>query len=768
MQDKMTSLITKIKLDASTEAHTFHNEEFYPTYINFFFGKNGAGKSSLADAFRHPECLEWKQNVVPANYSILVYDRTFVQSNLADYGNLKGVFTLSQENVDARQKIDEASQKRSKVTQDGKDAAEARDKKHGELALLLDNFRNVCWEGTREYRKDYDATQDKKKSKERFADEVLSGKHSAVDHDDKAIQELYGVAFDPDARKYSLFKSSAELTDSYDLSGLELLGEAVTSSEGTGFARFMKTLNASEWVRKGHDAYIHRTDGKCPFCQQKLPDDFETAIASAFDENYQNALNGLKTLQANYEARTQALIDIYKANLDGAYPRADKLTDYEKKIAELETCVVENNQLIADKIASPVKVIALKDSDAIIAELDALISDINRQIQSNNDIVAAKSSKQEECNRMVWEKIAFLLKDYVSDYLASKKKIEDEEKILQGKVKDLQDEYRTLTKKINSLNAGMVNTADTVQSMNGYLKDSGFEGFSLHEKEGIKGGYEVIRDDGSPARNLSEGERNFIAFLYFYHVVRGMQSEEESGKNKIVVIDDPVSSMDSSSLFIVSSLIREMISVCANVADPVENENPEFTGKYIEQIFILTHNAYFHQQVTYDQIRKYRYVSLFKINKKNNVSTVELCVIPAGRISERDRNFDPVQGSYHALWREYELLDSPIPLMNVIRRILEHYFLQLCGYDSSLMSTKVLDAVKKKIDDDSGGAVPDYTKYHLARAMLAYIRQSDSLNEGLYFVDESIDCDQYRDVFHTIFVVMDQEQHYKRMMEEVK
>lgn len=32
MQNKMTSLITKIKLDASTEAYTFHDEEVYPTY----------------------------------------------------------------------------------------------------------------------------------------------------------------------------------------------------------------------------------------------------------------------------------------------------------------------------------------------------------------------------------------------------------------------------------------------------------------------------------------------------------------------------------------------------------------------------------------------------------------------------------------------------------------------------------------------------------------------------------------------------------------
>ena len=66
--------------------------------------------------------------------------------------------------------------------------------------------------------------------------------------------------------------------------------------------------------------------------------------------------------------------------------------------------------------------------------------------------------------------------------------------------------------------------------------------------------YEVIREDGSVAENLSEGERNFIAFLYFYHQVRGSMTGEEL-KEKIVVIDDPVSSMDSTALFLVSALL---------------------------------------------------------------------------------------------------------------------------------------------------------------------------------------------------------------------
>ena len=156
------------------------------------------------------------------------------------------------------------------------------------------------------------------------------------------------------------------------------------------------------------------------------------------------------------------------------------------------------------------------------------------------------------------------------------------------------------------------------------------------------------------------------------------------------------------------------------------------------------------------------------MNKKNNISTVEKCVIEATKVSEKDRNFNPVQNSYAALWREYETLDAPIPLMNVIRRILEYYFLQLCGFESSFLSTTVRAPINKHITEEAAGGGPDYTKYHLAQAMLSYINRSDAFNDGLHFVDESIDCDQYRDVFYSIFDVMNQGQHFRHMMEEAE
>lgn len=94
-------------------------------------------------------------------------------------------------------------------------------------------------------------------------------------------------------------------------------------------------------------------------------------------------------------------------------------------------------------------------------------------------------------------------------------------------------------------------------------------------------------------------KRNFIAFLYYYHLAKGSLSSE-AVKDKIVVIDDPVSSMDSGALFIVSALVGEMIEVCYNNTD---YRSHKVDGDYIKQIFILTHNVYFHKEITHHQAK---------------------------------------------------------------------------------------------------------------------------------------------------------------------
>ena len=205
-------------------------------------------------------------------------------------------------------------------------------------------------------------------------------------------------------------------------------------------------------------------------------------------------------------------------------------------------------------------------------------------------------------------------------------------------------------------------------NINRLLLNSGFTSFTIREKTDKPNYYEIVRSDGSIATNLSEGERNFLAFLYFHQQVLGFNNEEDEITQKIVVVDDPVSSMDSSALFIVSSLIRQMFTLCPG------HYNKKESNIEISQIFVLTHNALFHHYVTagYDDPRHYSYFSFFEVKKKNEISSI----VPS--LDERNGNLvnkNPQKSYYTSLWDAYNEVDSSNALITLMRQILNQLYI---------------------------------------------------------------------------------------------
>lgn len=218
----------------------------------------------------------------------------------------------------------------------------------------------------------------------------------------------------------------------------------------------------------------------------------------------------------------------------------------------------------------------------------------------------------------------------------------------------------------------------------------------------------------------------------------------------IVVIDDPVSSIDSTALFLVSVIVREMINVCRN---NTEYQNSKVPGDYIKQLFILTHNVYFHREITYKQVGYYNCTSFYMIRKNDNISTVQLCKRQSKEVPSEEENYNPVQNSYAALWDELRDVQTTIPALNVMRRILDYYFLQLCGYDGSDMREIVLEKKenREKFIKTVEGQLPDRTDYQLASTLLAYINNPNGISDGLNYVEEYDDIDAYKRVFEMIF-----------------
>ena len=109
MLTKLPCEITKIVLDDASYKET--KVEGVPTYINYFFGNNGTGKSTLADVIGKGRGLSYRAGRDSSDYTTYVFDQNFINKNMNLYHNLPGVFTINEINVEIQQQLDQNTKK---------------------------------------------------------------------------------------------------------------------------------------------------------------------------------------------------------------------------------------------------------------------------------------------------------------------------------------------------------------------------------------------------------------------------------------------------------------------------------------------------------------------------------------------------------------------------------------------------------------------------------------------------------------------------------
>lgn len=225
--------------------------------------------------------------------------------------------------------------------------------------------------------------------------------------------------------------------------------------------------------------------------------------------------------------------------------------------------------------------------------------------------------------------------------------------------------------------------------------------------------------------------------------------------------------MDSSTLFIVGSIVRELISICHNngTADNVDKL------RYIKQIFILTHNSFFHNEVSYNRLGRedYHCVNFYLIKKKNNASEIIRCTKKDafGKTPAIEQNYTPVYNSYRTLWREYKEAVSPIVLKQVIRQILEYYFIQICGYKGEQLSDLIKENRSLFIRKNADGT-ENRDLLLAVDSLLHYVGANiHGLSDDYDYIDDATDMENIRKTFRQIFIAMNQPQHFDMMMQSV-
>ena len=624
-KDGRRAVVERVVVDGATFAGD--PAEIDLPAASFFYGENGAGKSTIARSMRAGGALEWGEGFDPEDTEILVYDRDFVAENIASAAHLPGVFTIAAENVRIQARLAEKRAELAGLEGRRGAAVGERDAVEREREKALDIFADEVWERTRELRKQFkEAISFNKQNKRKFAAGVLAATPGAQ-LDLSAFASTYDAAFGADVEQYAPFQM-VETRPSYaTLEGYALLAQPVVNSGDTPFTQFMEALGSLDWVRAGHARFHAGARGKCPYCQQELPAGFEEELAACFDERYAESMRALEDLRATYIRELGGVVGTLEANMRRAVLPALDLSAYKDKVDLLRHRVEANERRISEKLDSPSTVVELEETSSLLLELGIVISGFNREIEAHNAALRSRAKAKKQCRVQMEGHIASIVRDLATAYRENDARLEGELAECRSELRGFDAQMADARREIAQLAGQTKDTGAAVESINDVLAAAGFSGFSLRPCAGVPGSYELVRADGSVAWDLSEGEESFIAFLYFYHRAAGGGRGEP--KDKVVVVDDPVSGMDDRSRSIVASLVCGMVDACLDDAAAAGGAFARGDGGTLRQLLVLTHDARLaanladcaqggHQGGRQD-------VAFFEVGKKDGVSHVGLC-----------------------------------------------------------------------------------------------------------------------------------------------
>ena len=463
----------------------------------------------------------------------------------------------------------------------------------------------------------------------------------------------------------SVFAIDNDIYDNFNKAEKDLdkvLKKIIIGKESVDIAELIHKLNNSSWVNEGR-IYLDKTD-ICPFCQQPINNKVEltTMLNDFFDETYKNDIESITRAKENYDKAYKALKDRLTSlkNFSCINIFCDKI------LTQLNDLHIENTDTIRNKITSPNEIKEL----IFYKNLNEEIININNLIQENNENFINIDNLKKEWVKNCWSHIALKMKDKIESFEKKEKYANKRLKKAYELHKDiLTNRINFYRQKIEKLRQQTVNTKEAVENINKILNSVGFKDFSIEEVQSTSSStqYRLKRISSTSSTNiyhsLSEGEKTFISFLYFYQLCLGTNDISNSTLKKIIIIDDPISSLDSQILFIVSSIIHKL-----DMKDSSNKDN--FKDKNISQIIILTHNLYFYKEISFERRPFCNDKMHYRVHK------------PIGGHSQID--FSTKQyptDDYNLLWKSIKENKNTrgidenrnIMICNVMRRIIDSY-----------------------------------------------------------------------------------------------
>ncbi|WP_154497578.1 AAA family ATPase [Helicobacter pylori] len=592
---------------------------------NVIFGNNGCGKTSLTRAFEllisknkciekyrtistaespsiEFECkdgsykIEPNSNIGAPSFKVEIYNSDFLHNNApfnSEFGLKKlddGIIILEgsvlgeeTKEINQLKNCKEKVEKRKKKIKDENSAETLSAKQESEIKkydkeiekirkkvtsktiqIILDEIKinNIC---------------EVSKNKFKVQEDALTNLEKDFDELDEAMKKFDDLKEMELPKDYQTIKDKLESLFSFDIDK-----EAGQVSEE--IKEHMSKVGR-EFIEKGIELQKKMPDNACPFCIQTITNEIIQNYTSYFNKSIeqfnQDSLEVSGTLKKILEQwNIKEILQSFERF--EPFMKKDSSTNKEslKKALEQIKVLLEKLQKEVGKKEGAKNEKEFQETDKKLSEI---YENLQQCVDETRNILKQKKEQKEKLDKLKTElKEARIKKAKHDSYDCQKSKEEAKRKlsILNRRHERLKHLLEKIDKKLKGL---YDQKRPDIETINNYLKALNLPKYSLDKDYRIVLNSDALENSEAKII-LSDGEKTTLAFAYFLARLKLFYKKEDL-KNLVVVIDDPISSLDEQRIYNTTCLVAKINQELAR--EKLSNEKEK------AQVFVLTHNHTF-------------------------------------------------------------------------------------------------------------------------------------------------------------------------------
>ncbi|MBN1621456.1 MAG: AAA family ATPase [Endomicrobiales bacterium] len=431
--------------------------------------------------------------------------------------------------------------------------------------------------------------------------------------------------------------------------------------------RLKNNADISIWVETGLNLHSIYESKKCEFCEGALSENRLKELTNHFNKADKQLKQKIDNLSID--------ISTIRSNID-SFKIPDKARFYDEIQNEYQstydTYKVNKDKIldILDKMKISIDGKKLKTTEKVNFNLELNLTEYNISLNGVFRFINIHNSKTNDFESEKNKAINKLKEHYLSTIYDEVKNMEKEIEIgskrmallINGDTTDLGID--ALKKRIVDNQTKISSTHKACEEINRGLStflgrdELVFEPHRTKVKDGngheteIEDGY-IIKRNGKLAKCLSEGEKTAIAFVYFIIHLKDYKFSIEDG---IIVIDDPISSLDANSLFQAFSFLK----------------NAVISAK---QVFVFTHNFDF-MRLLLNWLKDSHIIGEEYFMIKNGADENKLRVAYIDKLDKLLKNYETEYQYLFSILRDYQSdqsLENVYNLPNIARKFMDSF-----------------------------------------------------------------------------------------------